>query len=194
MTERELSLTIYKALIDLGLTRRPPPITLSSGKPPAGGKASDKKIEKGDLIHIDFGGKYDFYAADFTRMAVLKGEPPKEFEKAYNLLVDVEQTAVKAVRPGIKAAEIDAIAREKLAEHGYTYKHNTGHGLGLHTHYYPVIGPKETRTLKAGMCFTIEPTIRVPGKIFAHVEDDVVVTKNGYESFTTFPREIYRID
>jgi len=194
MTERELSLIIYKALIDLGLTRRPPPITLSSGKPPSSGKATNKKIEKGDMIHIDFGGKYELYAADFTRNVIIKGKPSKKLEKVYNILVDAEQSAIKAVRPGVKASEIDAIAREKLAKAGFSYKHNTGHGLGLHTHYYPVIGPKETRVLEPGMCFTVEPTARIPGKIMTHVEDDIVVTEDGYESLTSFPRELYIID
>mgnify|MGYP001025888919 FL=1 len=194
MTEKELSLIIYKSLHDFGLTRRPPPISLSSGKPPGGGKATDKKIESGDIIHFDFGGQYELYACDLTRTAIVKGRPSEEFERVYNIVLDAEQSAVKAVKPGIKASEIDAIAREKMKKAGFTYGHNTGHGLGLHTHYYPVIGPAENRELKPGMCFTIEPNARIPGKAYAHVEDDIVVTETGYESMTSFPREIYRID
>lgn len=193
MTERQLSLVIYNALNELGLTRRPPPISLSSGKPPAGGKATDKKIEKGDMIHIDFGGQYKQYASDFTRNVIIKGKPSKELEMVYKTVVDAEQSAIKAVRPGVKASEIDSIAREKMVKAGFPYAHNTGHGLGLHTHYYPVIGPKETRVLEPGMCFTIEPAARVPGKVYAHIEDDIVVTKDGYECLTTFPRELYII-
>ncbi len=102
------------------------------------------------------------------------------------------QEAIKAARPGIAAQELDRIAREVIEDSGYGkyFIHRTGHGLGIEGHEAPNIVEGNTQILEPGMVFTIEPGIYLPGKGGVRIEDNVVITENGADVLTTYPRAL----
>lgn len=192
MTEIELSLKVQHALLDRGLERKPGYLNLTSGVRSTLGAqtASDKKIQRGDIVAFDFGGKYQGYSSDFERVAVV-GQPSKEQRDWYELAFKAEQAAVKAVRPGVKIADVDAVPREMLKRAGITYGHDTGHGVGLETHELPHISEGNNMILQPGMTFTVEPAVRVPEKYGMNLEDIVAVTETGVDLLSKFPHELF---
>ncbi|VEU75693.1 Xaa-Pro aminopeptidase [Mycoplasmopsis maculosa] len=146
---------------------------------------TDKKIEIGDLLKIDFGALYKGYSADITRTIIFGGEENAKDKKAVEILNIVKEAAKKgrdAVKPGIKASEIDKICREYITEKGYGeyFVHSTGHGLGIDVHELPSVGSKSDYILEPGMIITVEPGIYIEGLGGARIEDDVLVTNNGH--------------
>lgn len=146
---------------------------------------TDKKIEVGDLLKIDFGALYKGYSADITRTIIFGGEENVKDKKAVEILNIVKEAAKKgrdAVKPGIKASEIDRICREYITEKGYGeyFVHSTGHGLGVDVHELPSVGSKSDYILEPGMIITVEPGIYIEGLGGARIEDDVLVTNNGH--------------
>lgn len=135
------------------------------------------------VLLIDSGAAYKGYHADVTRTFGLK-EGDKEFEKIYNLVLEVQEKAIKMVRPGAKASSIDKFVRSELKKKGYNFIHSTGHGIGLEIHEAPAISESSKDILKENMVHTIEPGIYLKGKFGVRIEDDVLVTKNGCEVLT----------
>jgi len=152
---------------------------------------SDRAIAAGDLITLDWGAAKDGYNADLTRTYAV-GQVSDELKKIYNLVLAANTAAQAATRPGVAAAEVDAAARQAISAAGYGqyFMHRVGHGLGLEGHEDPSMHGRNEQSLEAGMTFTIEPGIYVPGVGGARIEDDVVVTANGLESLSTLPREL----
>ena len=152
---------------------------------------SDRAIQRGDLITLDWGAAKNGYVADLTRTYAV-GEVSDELKKIYNLVLAANTAAQAATRPGALAAEVDAAARQTITAGGYGqyFMHRVGHGLGLEGHEDPSMHGRNELSLEAGMTFTIEPGIYVAGVGGARIEDDVVVTENGIESLSTLPREL----
>jgi Xaa-Pro dipeptidase len=152
---------------------------------------SDRAIQNGDLITLDWGASKDGYMADLTRTYAL-GEVSDELKKIYNLVLAANSAARAITRPGLAAAEVDAAARRAISAAGYGqyFMHRVGHGLGLEGHEDPSMHGRNELSLEAGMTFTIEPGIYVPGVGGARIEDDVVVTADGLESLSSLPREL----
>ncbi len=152
---------------------------------------SDRAIVAGDLITLDWGAAKNGYIADLTRTYAV-GPVSDELRKIYNLVLAANTAARAAARPGVTAAAVDAAARQVIAAGGYGqyFVHRVGHGLGLEGHEDPSMHGRNELSLEAGMTFTIEPGIYVPGVGGARIEDDVVVTPNGLESLSTLPREL----
>jgi Xaa-Pro dipeptidase len=152
---------------------------------------SDRAIQPGDLITIDWGAAKDGYIADLTRTFAV-GPVSDELRKIYELVLAANTAARTATRPGAQAAEVDAAARQTITAGGYGeyFMHRVGHGLGLEGHEDPSMHGRNELSLAAGMTFTIEPGIYVPGVGGARIEDDVVVTAQGVESLSTLPREL----
>jgi Xaa-Pro aminopeptidase len=155
------------------------------------GRPSQKKIHKGDLVIIDFGVRYGGYYSDETR-TFISGKPNRRQKEVYRIVKDAHDKAVSSVRPGMKAVELDAVARGWIKDAGYGdyFGHGTGHGVGLAVHEDPVIGPESEDVVEEGMVFTIEPGIYIPGWGGVRIEDMVLVTENGCEVLTDMSKEI----
>jgi D-alanyl-D-alanine dipeptidase len=141
---------------------------------------SDRIIEDGDMVVLDFGGIKDGYGSDTTR-TVHVGEPTDEEREVHEIVRQAQQAGFEAVRPGIACQEIDRAARKVIADAGYGeyFIHRVGHGIGLTTHEPPYMVEGETHPIEPGMCFSIEPGIYLPGRFGVRIEDIVVATEDG---------------
>ncbi|WBP83963.1 aminopeptidase P family protein [Mycoplasmopsis edwardii] len=149
---------------------------------------TDKLIEDNNLLKVDFGAKYKGYTADITRTFFI-GDEAKANPKAKEILQIVKEAAAlgrKAVRPGVKTSDIDRICRDYIASKGYAeyFTHSTGHGLGIDVHELPSVSSRAETVLEPGMIITVEPGIYIEGLGGARIEDDVLVTENGYYVFS----------
>lgn len=153
--------------------------------------AGGRTVQKGDLMVIDFGAVVDDYGSDITRTIAI-GEPSEEMKRIYHVVREANEAGRAAVRPGATCEEVDFAARAVIEKAGYGkyFIHRTGHGLGLEGHEPPYIVKGNRMVLQPGMTFTIEPGIYIEGKGGVRIEDDVLVTKDGGESLTTFPRDL----
>lgn len=194
ITEKQLAAEITSQLFQNGSESKLPftPI-VASGPNTAYPHAfpGDRRLEKGDILLIDWGGNISGYFSDLTRTFVL-GEAVDEIR----LVAQTVQSANKAAReiagPGITAHLVDQAARQVIEEAGFGkyFIHRTGHGLGLEVHEPPYIRGGNQMLLESGMTFTIEPGIYIPGLGGVRIEDDVVVTDQGLRSFSDLPREL----
>ena len=152
---------------------------------------SDRVIERGDMVVLDFGGVRDGYGSDTTR-TVHVGEPDDEELKVYDIVRRAQQAGFEAVRPGVACQEVDRAARKVIADAGYGeyFIHRTGHGIGLTTHEPPYMIEGETQPLRPGMCFSIEPGIYLPGRFGVRTEDIVTVTEDGGRRLNNSSREL----
>jgi Xaa-Pro aminopeptidase len=153
---------------------------------------SDRELAAGDIVVVDIGGTYGAgYHSDSTRTYSI-GEPSSEVAQQYLILQRAQRTAFAAVRPGVTAQQVDAAARDVLAEAGLAdyFVHRTGHGIGLCVHEEPYIVAGNDLPLAAGMAFSIEPGIYFPGRWGARIEDIVVVTGDGALSVNNRPHEL----
>jgi Xaa-Pro aminopeptidase len=152
---------------------------------------SDRVLAAGDAVVVDIGGTMPSgYCSDSTRTYAI-GEPPTEFLAYFKVLLDAQEAACTAVRPGVTAQSVDAAAREPITAAGYgeAFFHRTGHGIGLETHEDPYIVAGNGEILEPGMAFSVEPGI-YPGPHGARIEDIVVCTADGYERLNNSPREL----
>jgi D-alanyl-D-alanine dipeptidase len=153
---------------------------------------SDREIQAGDIVVVDIGGPYaPGYNSDSTRTYSI-GEPSAEVAQRYSVLQRAQQAAVEAVRPGVTAEQVDAAARDVLADAGLAeyFVHRTGHGIGLSVHEEPYIVAGNDLPLQAGMAFSVEPGIYFPGQWGARIEDIVVVAEHGAQSVNHRPHEL----
>jgi Xaa-Pro aminopeptidase len=153
---------------------------------------SDREIQVGDIVVVDIGGPYSpGYNSDSTRTYSI-GEPSPEVARHYSVLQRAQQAAVEAVRPGVTAEQVDAAARNVLAEAGLAeyFVHRTGHGIGLSVHEEPYIVAGNDLPLQVGMAFSVEPGIYFPGRWGARIEDIVVVAEDGAQSVNHRPHEL----
>jgi Xaa-Pro aminopeptidase len=169
------------------------PTILASGTRSAivHGRASGARIPRRGFVVCDFGVILAHYCSDRTRM-VHVGRPSRLARQLYEAVLEAQQAAISAVRPGVTAAEVDGAARRVLRKRklaGY-FTHSTGHGLGLEIHEAPRLAVGQSQTLEPGMVITIEPGAYVPGKWGVRIEDVVVVTSSGCEVLTPADKEL----
>ena len=171
-------------------------IIIASGKRSAfpHGRAGKKRIEKGDLVLIDFGSRFQGYHSDQTRTAVC-GAPSPEQKKIYQIVKDAQQRAIDKVRPGAPLREVDAAARDYIRDCGYDeyFGHGTGHGIGLAVHEDPAVNRENDDLLQEGMIITVEPGIYLPDWGGVRIEDMVRATSAGMEVLTYLPKELREI-
>jgi len=171
-------------------------IIIASGKRSAlpHGKAADKRIEKGDLVLIDFGSRFLGYHSDQTRTVVC-GPPSPEQKKIYQIVKDAQERAIEKVRPGIPIREVDGAARDYIRECGYDeyFGHGTGHGIGLAVHEDPAVNRENNDLVQEGMVITVEPGIYLPNRGGVRIEDMVRATSTGREVLTYLPKELREI-
>jgi Xaa-Pro dipeptidase len=152
---------------------------------------SDCPIGAGETIVVDCGATVGGYAADITRTFAIGALEP-ELARVYEIVQAANAAGRAAAGPGVLAEEVDRAARAVIEEAGYGeyFFHRTGHGLGLEVHEPPYIVAGNQRSLEPGMTFTVEPGVYLPGQGGVRIEDDVLVTSDGAESLTSFPREL----
>ena len=155
------------------------------------GKASDKTIAAGELVTVDFGAFYRGYCSDET-VTVCLGEPDSRQREVYETVRVAQELAIDSVRPGISFREVDAKARDYIAAQGFGqyFGHGLGHGIGLDVHEPPTASPRGTGIVEAGMVFTVEPGIYIPGWGGVRIEDSVVVERDGCRRITQVPKAL----
>ena len=150
----------------------------------------DRKVEYGDAVLIDIGGRKGTFPSDMTRMSVV-GEPPEGYLEIHAIVERAVQAAMAAARPGVMAKEVDAAARGVITEAGYGdyFVHRTGHGLGIDIHEPPYITATSEVILDEGMVFSIEPGIYLQGRFGVRLEEIVILRANGPEILSELSRE-----
>ena len=191
--EREVALALEFAMKRAGAQEKSFDFIVASG--PRGalphGKASDKAIQTGELVTIDFGAVYQGYHSDET-VTVVIGSPDSRQKEIYSIVKDAHDKALEAVKPGISLKELDNIARRYIEAKGYGnyFGHGLGHGVGLEVHEKPTVSFRSEQTAGEGMVFTIEPGIYIPDWGGVRIEDTVVVTQDGCRLLTSVPKEL----
>jgi Xaa-Pro aminopeptidase/Xaa-Pro dipeptidase len=155
------------------------------------GVASDRVIQDGDLVTVDMGAQLRGYHSDMTR-TVAVGTPGAEMARVYRAVLEAEEAAVRAVKPGVRTAELDCLARDILTGHGLgeAFAHSLGHGVGLEVHEAPSLRGTSDDVLQPGMIITIEPGAYLPGVGGVRIEDLVLVTEDGHEVLSVSPKEV----
>ncbi|TYR82444.1 aminopeptidase P family protein [Priestia megaterium] len=155
------------------------------------GVASDKVIEKGELVTLDFGAYYQGYCSDITRTFAV-GHISDELKTIYDVVLQAQLKGMKEIKAGMTGKEADALTRDYITEQGYGqyFGHSTGHGLGLEVHEAPSLSIKSQDKLQPGMVVTVEPGIYIPNLGGVRIEDDTVVTAEGNESLTHSSKEL----
>ncbi len=156
------------------------------------GIPSNKPIEKGDFITMDFGAVVDGYHSDMTRTVAL-GPVSEEQRAIYNTVLAAQTASLSVLKAGITCAQGDAAARDLIAKAGYgnCFGHGTGHGVGVQIHEAPTVSPRGGNTLlKAGNVVTVEPGIYLEGKFGVRIEDMALITEDGCRNLTHCPKEL----
>ncbi len=151
-----------------------------------------RKLEEGDAVVIDIGGRKGGFPSDITRMAVV-GRPPEGYGQIHTIVEKAVQAALKVAKPGVMARDVDAAARNVIADAGYGeyFVHRTGHGLGIDIHEPPYITSASETILEEGMVFSIEPGIYIPGRFGIRLEEIVILRENGPEILSGLPRDLH---
>ncbi|WP_135227642.1 M24 family metallopeptidase [Deinococcus fonticola] len=154
------------------------------------GAASMRVMQDGELVTVDMGARLNGYHSDMTRTVAI-GTPSGEMRRVYHAVLEAEEAAVKAVKPGVRAADLDQLARDILTGHGLgeAFAHSLGHGVGLDVHEAPGLRGSSEDVLKPGMIITIEPGAYLPDVGGVRIEDLVLVTEDGYRVMSHSPKE-----
>ena len=196
MTEQELAGELVIQLLRHGSSPAIPfsPI-VSFGPNTANPHASptSRKLAEGDLLLFDWGAAVDDYYSDITR-TFAAGEVEPEYAKIAAIVQEANEAGRAAAKPGVPCSAVDKAARDVIEKAGYGpyFTHRTGHGLGLDGHEEPYMRGDNDQLLEPGMVFTVEPGIYLANRGGVRIEDDVMITETGAESFTDLPRELVR--
>ena len=154
---------------------------------------TDRRLEPGDVVTLDWGATFEHYASDITRNVVVAGAPPHpDLVRAHEIVRAANEAGRGASGPAHSGADVDRAARSVIAAAGLAdcFPHRTGHGLGLEGHEEPQAKATNLAPLLPGMVFTVEPGVYLPGLGGVRIEDDVVVTASGAETLTTLSRDL----
>jgi len=155
------------------------------------GVATDKPIENGEMVTLDFGCVANGFCSDFTRTISI-GEPDSELKKIYQIVFDAQQKAIDSCRDGATTKEVDSVARDYISSFGYGDKfgHGLGHGLGIEVHELPSVSQRMDIKLTDGNVVTIEPGIYVEGLGGVRIEDDVLIKNGSCEVLNKAPKNL----
>jgi Xaa-Pro dipeptidase len=197
-TEQEIANQLIIHLLETGSDPKLPflpivAIGANSANPHA--VPTDRPLQSGDVLLVDWGASCQGYFSDITRTFTF-GEVDPELRRIGEIVVEANRAGRQAGFPGVDAGAVDRAARAVIADAGYgeAFIHRTGHGLGMEAHEAPYIFAENDLILAEGMTFTVEPGIYLAGKGGVRIEDDVVVTAEGLESLTDFPRQVAPIE
>ena len=154
-------------------------------------QVTDRVLQSGDFVTMDFGCVYEGYCSDMTRTVAI-GTPTDEMKKVYQIVLDANLRAMEQIEAGKRCNGIDAVARDYIREQGYGeyFGHGLGHGVGLDIHEEPRFSPKCDVITQENMVITDEPGIYVPGQFGVRIEDLVVVKENGYQKLSQSEKKL----
>jgi Xaa-Pro aminopeptidase len=192
-TEKELVWRMTQLFHECGADDVAFPVDIAAGPTAASPHAEpgERVVQEGDLVLVDAGAKLDGYCSDCTRTFAV-GEVSDSLREVYELVRQAQETGVDAVRGGASGRDVDAAARAGITDAGYgeNFGHGLGHGVGLLVHEAPALRPESEDVLAAGNVVTVEPGIYLSGVTGIRIEDLVVVTEDGREVLTSFPKEL----
>ena len=153
---------------------------------------TDQSVGSSDLLLIDWGATKRLYRSDLTRLLVTGRISPK-LERIYGVVLQAQERAIASIRPGVLMSDVDAAARDWIAQAGFgkQFGHGLGHGFGLEIHEAPRLAANQNRPLKAGMVVTVEPGIYLPNWGGVRLEDDILVTRDGHEVLSSLSKELH---
>jgi len=194
MTEKELSAELVTQLLKHGSEPEMPFSPIVSGGPNSANphaSPTDRKLQAGDLLVIDWGATSDGYISDLTRTFAV-GEVDEEYQKIHKIVQESNAAGREAAKPGVPCANVDIAARDVIEKSGYGkyFTHRTGHGIGMEGHEDPYMRGDNMQILEPGMAFTVEPGIYLPDRNGVRIEDNVVITETGVDVLSDMLREI----
>jgi Xaa-Pro dipeptidase len=194
MTEKELSAELVVQLLKQGSDPELPFAPIVSGGPNSANphaSPTERKLQAGDLLVVDWGATYEGYISDLTRTFAV-GEVDEEYRKIHIIVQEANAAGRAAARPGVPCANVDKAARDVIEQSGYGkyFTHRTGHGIGMEGHEDPYMRGDNMQVLEPGMAFTVEPGIYLPERNGVRIEDNVVITEDGADVLSDMPREI----
>jgi Xaa-Pro dipeptidase len=197
MTEKELSSELVMQLLRHGSQPELPFTPIVSGGPNSANPhatITDRKLQHGDLLVVDWGATEQGYISDLTRTFAI-GEVEPEYEKIHKIVQKSNTAGRATAKPGIPCANVDKAARDVIEQAGYGkyFTHRTGHGIGMEAHEDPYMRGDNMQLLEPGMAFTVEPGIYLPNRNGVRVEDNVVITETGADVLSDMPREMRRV-
>ncbi|WP_085830297.1 M24 family metallopeptidase [Collinsella vaginalis] len=196
LTEKQLRTELEKFMFENGADALAFGSIVASGPNTANPHAipSDRVVERGDFVLMDYGAGYRDYRSDMTRTVVV-GEPTEKQHEIYDLVRRTHEECVRAIRAGVDGHDIHMLSKKIIGDAGYGdyYGHGLGHGVGIDIHELPVFGRK-SNIIEAGAVITVEPGVYLPGVGGVRLEDYGVVTEDGYEPFTQSTHDLVVID
>lgn len=155
------------------------------------GVPTDKKVQRGDFITMDYGAVFEGYHSDMTR-TVAVGEISSKQAQVYYTVLEAQFRAISVLKAGVKCSDGDKAARDVIADAGYGdyFRHSTGHGVGIEIHETPNLSPKSKTVLTVNNIVTVEPGIYIPGEFGVRIEDMVLIKKNNCENLTKMKKEL----
>lgn len=196
MTEKAIKLELENFMYEHGADGLAFASIVASGPNAANPHAipSDRVVQKGEFVLMDYGARYRDYNSDMTRTVCL-GEPTEEMRAVYDLVQRTHEACAKAIYAGVDGREIHELSCKIIGDAGYgdCYGHGLGHGVGIDIHELPVFG-RRSNTVGAGSVITVEPGVYLPGKFGVRLEDYGVVTEHGFEPFTASLHDLQIIE
>jgi Xaa-Pro dipeptidase len=194
MTEKEMAGELVVQLLKHGSGSEMPFAPIVSGGPNSANPhawPTERKIQPGDLLVVDWGAGVEDYMSDLTRTFAV-GDMEAEYRKIHQIVLEANAAGREAGKPGLPCSAVDRAARAVIEKAGYGeyFTHRTGHGLGLEGHEEPYIRGDNPQLLEAGMVYTVEPGIYLPGRNGVRIEDNLVITRDGVECLSDMLREL----
>jgi len=196
ITEQEVAATIDMEMKKKGVSEMSFPTLVLFGDHAASphGNPGSRQLRKNEFVLFDLGVIYEGYASDVSRTVGFGLVTEKE-EEIYQVVLKAQRAAQQAAKPGMRAGELDQLARKVIEDAGYGeyFNHRLGHGIGKTAHEFPSIHGSNETILEPGMCFSIEPGVYIPGEVGVRIEDCVYVTETGCKPFTERDKKLETI-
>ncbi len=194
MTENELASELVVQLLRSGSQSEMPFAPIVSGGPNSANphaSPSNRKIQPGDLLVVDWGAAVDGYISDLTRTFAVR-DVQEEYRKIHQVVLEANAAGRAVGKPGLACAVVDQAARKVIERSGYGvyFTHRTGHGIGMEGHEEPYMRGDNLQLLQPGMAYTVEPGIYLPERNGVRIEDNMVITDTGVECLSDMPREL----